>query len=149
MASDRAIGVISVQSYERNVFNPDHVRILQIFGASRGAALENARLFKERQTLVDETKERNAELGFVNSLQEALSKGLEAQQIYEVIGEKMHEIFDAHVLDIGLFNAQDRLVHFPYTIERCVRFPDVPMPLVVFRKHFMEAGEYLLIVDDM
>ncbi|MFN4143938.1 response regulator [Aestuariivirga sp.] len=149
IAGDKTIGVISVQSYMPTAFNENHLRLLQIFGTSIGVALENARLFEESQKLLRETNERNAELAFVNGMQEALASGLNAQQIYEVIGDKIHEIFDAHVLDIGLYDEHEQLLHFPYTIERGVRFPDNPMKLIGFRRHVIDTGEPLLISSDI
>ena len=149
ISGEKAIGVISVQSYERNVFTENHLRFLQIFGTNIGGALQNAQLFEKSQKLLKQTNDRNAELAYVNGIQEALASGLNAQQIYEVLGEKMHEIFDAHVLDIGLLDEGDGLLHFPYTIERGARFPDSPMPLIGYRKHVMLTGEPLLIDSDI
>ncbi len=39
------------------------------------------------------------------------------------------------------------LLHFPYTIERGVRFPDEPIELIGFRKHVMETREPLMLTD--
>jgi signal transduction histidine kinase/CheY-like chemotaxis protein/putative methionine-R-sulfoxide reductase with GAF domain len=148
-AGEKTVGVISVQSYQQNTFDEHHQRLLQILSSGIGAALENARLFDEMQELVRETKARNAELAYVNGLQEALASGLRPQEIYNLIGEKIHDVFDAHVLDIGLFDEQEQILRFPYTIERGVRFPDEPMPLVGYRRHVMETGEPLLLAGDM
>ncbi|TIV12392.1 MAG: GAF domain-containing protein, partial [Mesorhizobium sp.] len=76
-----------------------------------------------------------------------LVSNLEMQEIYDQIGDQIHEIFDAQVVDIGLFDPDDNLLHFPYTIERNVRFPDLPMPLIGFRKHVMDTGQPLLLND--
>ena len=84
--------------------------------------LENARL-------VHETRQRNAELALINSVQEALAGELEMQAIYDVVGDKIQEIFDAQVVDIGLFDFAAGLIRYPYTIERGVRFPDEPTPI--------------------
>ncbi len=85
-------------------------------------ALENARL-------VHETRQRNAELALINSVQEALAGELEMQAIYDVVGDKIQEIFDAQVVDIGIFDFAAGLTRYPYTIERGVRFPDEPTPI--------------------
>ena len=76
-----------------------------------------------------ETRQRNAELALINSVQEALAGELELQAIYDVVGDKIQEIFDAQVVDIGIFDFEARLTRYPYTIERGVRFPDEPSPL--------------------
>ena len=45
------------------------------------------------------------------------------QAMYDLVGDKIHEIFDAQVVDIGIYDRDDDLIRFPYTIERGVRFP--------------------------
>src|SRR5581483_7110825 len=43
------------------------------------------------------------------------------------------------------------LIHFPYSIERGVRYPDEPTPLseMGFRRHVLQTGETLLINRDV
>ena len=53
---------------------------------------------------------------------------LDMQAMYDLVGDKIQEIFDAQVVDIGIVDREAGLIHFPYTIERGVRFPDEPMP---------------------
>ena len=149
VANEKTFGVISVQSYARDAFNEHHQRLLQILSTSIAVALDNARLFDETKKLLQQTEARNSELAYVNGMQEALASGLKAEEIYAVIGEKINDVFDTHVLDMGLFDEQEKLLHFPYTIERGVRFPDNPMPLVGYRKHVMETGQPLLLSGDM
>ena len=48
----------------------------------------------------------------------------------------------------AIYDRETGLIHFPYTIERGVRFPDEPMPLIGLRKHVIETREPLLINDD-
>ena len=50
-----------------------------------------------------ETRQRNAELALINSVQAALAGELELQAIYDVVGDKLQEIFDAQVVDIGIY----------------------------------------------
>ena len=106
------------------------VRLLQTLANSMSVALENARLFDETQRLLKITEDRAAELAIINSVQEGLASKLDMQAIYELVGDKIRDIFDAQVVDIGLYDANENLVHFPYAIERGVRFPDEPMQLI-------------------
>ena len=92
-------------------------------------ALENARLFDETKRLLTETDERAAELAVVNSVQQGLSANLDMQAMYDLVGDKIREIFDAQVVDIGIFDFDAEVVRYPYTIERGVRFPDEPTPI--------------------
>ena len=119
----RAIGVIALENLDReHAFDDADVRLLTTLAGSLSTALENARL-------VHETRQRNAELALINSVQEALAGELEMQAIYDVVGDKIQEIFDAQVVDIGIYDFAAGLVHYPYAIERGVRFPDEPQPI--------------------
>ena len=148
IAGDKALGVLSVQSYKPYAFDENNVRLLSTLASNMGVALENARLFDETQRLLQETEQRNAELAIINSVQQGLATKLEMQAIYDLIGDKIRDIFDAQVVDIGLYNRDENLIHFPYTIERGVRFPDEPMPMIGYRKHVMETRQSLLINQD-
>ena len=120
-------GVISLQSLDReDAFSEADLRLLTTLAASLSVALENARLFDETQRLLTETNERAAELAIINSVQEGLAAKLDMQSMYELVGDKIQEIFDAQVVDIGLFDFDANLIRYPYTIERGVRFPDQP-----------------------
>ena len=86
------------------------MRLLTTLASSLSVALENARLFDETQRLLTETNERAAELAIINSVQEGLAAKLDMQSMYELVGDKIQEIFDAQVVDIAIydFDAGDR-----------------------------------------
>ncbi len=131
-----------MQSYTKDVqYTEQDKDLLAFVGQHVGAALSRARA-------IEETRQRNAELALVNSVQEALAGELDLQAIYDVVGDKLQEVFDAQVVDIGIYDQASGLVHFPYTIERGVRYPDEPLELIGFRKHVIETREPLLINED-
>ncbi|MCX6068198.1 MAG: GAF domain-containing protein, partial [Chloroflexi bacterium] len=149
VAGEKMLGVVSVQSYKQNAYNQNHIHLLQTLSSNMGVAIENARLFDETQRLLKITEDRAAELAIINSVQEGLASKLEMQAIYDLIGDKIRDIFDAQVVDIGLFDPSDQLLHFPYAIERGERFPDEPMQLVGFRKYVLQTQHPLLINENM
>jgi PAS domain S-box-containing protein len=140
-ADGRTLGVVAVQSYTRDVhYTEDDKELLAFVGQHIGVALSRARA-------IEETRQRNAELALINSVQAALAGELELQAIYDVVGDKLQEVFDAQVVDIGIFEPAAGHIRFPYTIERGVRFPDEPIPLIGFRRHVMETREPLMLED--
>jgi GAF domain-containing protein len=139
-------GVISLQNADReDAFSESDVRVLSTLASSLAVALENARLFDETRRQKSEADERAAELALVNSVQRGLSSNLEMQAMYDLVGDKIQEIFDAQVVDIGIVHEDEGDVHFPYTIERGVRFPDQPIPIQGFRKEVLESRQPLLL----
>jgi GAF domain-containing protein len=91
--------------------------------------------------LAAELAQRNAELALINSVQESIAGELDQQAIYDLVGEKLREIFDAQVVDIAVHDVEAGVLRFVYQIERGVQFPNVMIPVVGFRKHVMETRE--------
>jgi GAF domain-containing protein len=112
-----------------------------------GVALENARLFDETKRLLTETNERAAELAIINSVQESLAAKLDMQSMYDLVGDKIQEIFDAQVVDIGLFDTDAGLIRYPYAIERGVRFPDEPVSIGGVSKLVLESRQPIVMSD--
>ena len=145
---DEVFGRISLQNIDRtNAFSPSDVRLLTTLAGSLSVALENARLFAETQRLLNETNERAAELAIINSIQQGLAEKLDMQSMYDLVGDKIQEIFDAQVVDIGLFDFETGLIRFPYTIERGVRFPDQPIAITQTARELI-AEKRAVVVDD-
>ena len=104
-----------LQNVDRNgAYTESDQRLLSTLGGSLSVALENARLFDETQRLLTETNERAAELAIINSVQQGLAEKLDMQSMYELVGDKIHEIFDAQIVDIGLFDKASGLLNWPY-----------------------------------
>ena len=101
-----------------DAFSEADVRLLTTLASSLSVALENARLFDETQRLLTETNERAAELAIINSVQQGLAEQLDMQAMYDLVGDKIQEIFDAQVVDIGIYDFETQTIAFPYTIER-------------------------------
>ena len=144
-AGDRVLGVVSVASTDPNAFSEGDERLLSTLASSMGVALENARLFDETKRLLAETDERAAELAIITSVQDGLAQNLDMQSMYDLVGNKIQEIFDAQVVDIGILDSDAGRIRFPFTIERGVRFPDEPIEIIGIRKHVLETREPLLI----
>ena len=140
-AEERTVGVLVVQSYTKGVrYTEQDKELLAFVGQHVGVALSRARA-------IEETRQRNAELALINSVQEAIAGELDQQAIYDAVGDRIRDVFDAQVVDIGIYDESSGLIHFPYAIERGERFPDEPMGLIGFHKHVMETGEPLLIEE--
>ena len=105
-------------------------------------ALENARL-------VHETRQRNAELALINSVQAAIAGELDPQAIYDLVGDKLQEVFDAQVVDIAVYDETIRPPPLPVRDRARRPLPGGDArPLIGFRKHVMETREPLLIDED-
>ncbi|MDP8956890.1 MAG: response regulator [Actinomycetota bacterium] len=138
----KTIGALVVQSYSPDTrLTEDDLELLVFVGNHVAAALSRARA-------IEEIRQRNAELAIINSVQEGLAAQLHIQAMYELVGAKVEEVFDAQVLDISLYDPETHTLTFQYTVERGVRFPAMTRPLFGFRKHVIETQQPLLIERD-
>src|SRR6266545_1436761 len=139
----KATGVISLQNIDReHAFGESDQQLLETLAGSLSVALENARL-------VHETRQRNAELALINSVQEAIAGELDPQAIYDAVGDKIRDVFDAQGVQIATLDEASGLVHYPYMIERGERLKAEPRPLGGFAKHVLETREPLLIAENL
>ena len=83
---------IPLQNIDReHAFSEADVRLLITLARSLTVALENARLFEE-------TRQRNAELAMIDDVQQGLAEQLDMQAMYDLVGDRISEIFDAQVV---------------------------------------------------
>src|SRR6185295_19599659 len=105
IASGEVTGVISLQNLDQeNAFSVSDVNLLSTLSNSMSVALESARLFDETTRLLKETEQRTAELAVINSVQEGLAKELDMQAIYDLVGERIRDLFDAQAVIIRTFD---------------------------------------------
>ena len=94
----RTLGALVVQSYrEETAHTEADKELLTFVGHHIASALERTRL-------IDETRQRNAELALINDVQRGLAMNLDMQAMYDLVGDRLQEIFDAQVVDIGVLD---------------------------------------------
>jgi GAF domain-containing protein/CheY-like chemotaxis protein/anti-sigma regulatory factor (Ser/Thr protein kinase) len=150
LAGDRVLGAISLERVPRDAFSDSDERLLSTIASSLGVALENARLFDETKRLLIETNERAAELTIINSVQQGLAARLDMQAMYELVGEKIRDIFDAPTVSILSFDLEHGLTTTHYSIERGVRDPDTsPSPMSTFARYLIQQGQPIIVNRDV
>ena len=139
MKGDQITSYISLQNVDKeNAFSESEIRLLETLANSMSAALENARLLKE-------TEQRTAELAVINSVQEGLAKELDIQAIYDLVGNRIRDLFDAQVVGIATFDHEQQTENIHYLIEKGERYYPAPRPLNTLRKHLIATREKVLI----
>ena len=149
MVGDKVLGVMDVQSMRPNAFDENNLRLLQTLSSNMGVALENARLFDETQRLLKVTEDRAAELAIINSVQQGLASKLDMQAIYELVGDKLCEVFDSQDMDIRLYDPKTGLVEYPYMRDHGEHLKVDPTPLLGISKQVIETRQPLMVNEQM
>ena len=145
MSGGNVTGMISLQDLDKeNAFPEASVNLLTTLANSMSVALESARRFDTTNRLLKETEQRNAQLAVINSVQESLVARLDMQGIYELVGEKIREIFDAQVIDIVTYNPETKEIEDRYAYEKGDRTLLGKREVAGFRKHVIQTKQLLL-----
>ena len=122
---------------------------------SLGKNTKAARRMKSTQplrnipALEQQLAEREAELAILNSVQEGLASKLDVQVIYELVGEKIRQTFDAQVVSIDMYDRTAQALHGRYYFEAGKVLSGATYPCFGFRKHVIEDGKPIIIHKDM
>ncbi|MGB8704431.1 MAG: GAF domain-containing protein, partial [Gillisia sp.] len=142
IVGDKVQGYVTLQNNDReNAFDDADVRLLTTLANSMSVALENARLFNE-------TEQRNAELAVINSVQQGLVAEMDMQGIYDLVGDKIRDLFDAQVTAVCTFNYESNKEEFHYIFEEGERFNMEPRPIDKLRQKLIDGQELIYINEN-
>ena len=149
VVGEQARGLINLSSMEEFAFSNSDVRLLQTLANSMSVALENARLFDETQRLLKETEQRAAELGIINSVQEGLASKLDMQAIFDLVGDKIRDMFNAQSVIISSFDHEKQTSAVPYVFEEGQRvIDDEVLPLSPLHNHLIKTRQSVVINEN-
>ncbi|MGF1670014.1 MAG: GAF domain-containing protein, partial [Balneolaceae bacterium] len=142
VVDENVTGCLSLQNLDReHAFTVSDVRLLNTLTNSMSLALENARLFNE-------TEQRNAELAVINSVQEGLVAEMDMQGIYDLVGDRIRDLFDAQVAAICTFDLEHGIEKYQYLFENGERYYPEPRPLDKLRKRLIKTRKMIWINDN-
>jgi signal transduction histidine kinase/CheY-like chemotaxis protein len=115
IVGDVVKGSVSLQNVDKeNAFTDSDLRLLTTLTNSMSVALENARLFDETNRLLDDAKQRAAELATVNNISQALASQLNLDELINLVGGEMSNVFKANIVYLALLDKKTNIINFPY-----------------------------------
>ena len=153
LVGDQVLGSLSIQNFERErAFQENDLRLLSTLTASMGISLQNAKLFDESQSLLEETRQRAEELSLINNILTGLDTKMDIQAVYDTTGDKIRDIFDAQIVVLSIYDQESKLTFYPYIIENGERLYQDPLPLREdgggFGGHVIRTGQPILVNRD-
>ncbi len=99
IAGGQTIGVINLESERPAAFDEEHRRFLERLAGHAAIAIQNARLFQERER-------RITELAILNEIGRAISSALDLSELLEVIYRQVSRLFDTTNFYIALYEEE-------------------------------------------
>ncbi len=141
---DKVKSYISLQNVDNeNAFSESDVKLLETLANSMSVALENARLFDETNRLLKETEQRTAELAVINSVQDGLVREIDTQGIYDLVGDRLRELFSAQGVIIASFDLATKTEHFNYVFENGEKFELPSRPITGMRQQLIDKRQII------
>ncbi len=135
-SKEKAIGVITVQSFEKNAYSDYQYNILKNLAVSVGIALDNAALYQNLEEKVNErTKEvvrqkeeierANESTRLLSEIGKAITSTLSISEIIDKVYSNVNNLMDATGFGIGVFNSQTDQIVYPSYIEGSEKFENI------------------------
>ncbi|MEP7273462.1 MAG: two-component regulator propeller domain-containing protein, partial [Acidobacteriota bacterium] len=111
---EKVLGIITIQSFEKNAYTDFHLNLLQNLAAYTSIALDNAAAYKQLNEQESEIRQRAAELSTINSVSQALASKLEVDAVIKLVGEKVRQVFGAQIAFVALLDKPTNTINFVY-----------------------------------
>ena len=100
--------------------------------------------------LKQEFVQREMELAIINSVQQGLASRLEVQDIYDLVGDKIRDIFNAQVVMISTYDRQTDSIEHRYAIEQGERvYAAGHFPCRGFRTQIVQTRQPVLVNNNV
>lgn len=137
---EEVIGVITVQSFQKNAYDEYKVNMIRSIASFASIAIENASLYGDMESRVERrTKEvrlqkEELEINYSNTkilsdIGLLISSTLDFDQIFEEVHMRVNQMMDAEVFGVRIFNEEEQIVTYKYEIESGKRDPELIVPM--------------------
>ena len=123
------IGVITVQSFERNAYDEYQVSLVKSLASFVAIAMENAGLYENmedqiaKRTLEVRKQKEELEVNYFNTrmlseIGQLISSSLDLDKNFDQLYDKVCLLMDAEIFAVRLYDQETNEIHFKYTIEK-------------------------------
>lgn len=129
LVRNQAVGVLTVQSFEKNAYTQHHLDILKGLAASIAGSLERARLYGNMEEEVyvrtlEVTKQKEEientynNVKLLSQIGQQITSCLSVEKIIETTYENINRLMDASSFWIGIYNEEEQRLKYPMGKEK-------------------------------
>ena len=147
MIKDRMIGLITVQSYDKNAYTSYHLSALRNIAIFVATALENSEAYhliekhkteieqknteleqqvekrtEELRLQKDELEETFSKLKLLTVIGQEITSTLNLDKILNTVYENVNKLMDASIFGIGIYDSQEKIIDYRLAIEKGKRY---------------------------
>jgi signal transduction histidine kinase/CheY-like chemotaxis protein len=145
ITQDRTLGILTIQSFEKNAYRPQDVSLLKNLAAYISIGIDNAQAYWKLGEREREIKQQAAELATVNEITRAAASKLQVHSLIALVGERVRDVFHGQIAYIAMRNREDGSMDFPYRFGEEFHSPNLAR---VISRTFVRSRPLLLNLDD-
>lgn len=126
---ERILGVLNVQSTERNAFERDDVETVQTLAEQVAVAIQNAQLYAGREAAEAALRRRTEELAAQNAIARAVSRSLELDEILDRLWHEVDRLLRPDTFIVALYDEDNKVFEVPLVVEQEERRPSFSVAL--------------------
>jgi len=118
---DRKIGVITVQSFDKNAYSDYHLNMIKNLAIYTSIALDNAKVYEnmeeqvKNRTIELEKNYKNTEL--LSKIGQELISTLDFESVTERLYKNVNKLMDANIFGVRLYNEAKQEIEYKYDYE--------------------------------
>lgn len=133
ISKDQVIGVLTIQSFNKNSYSDYHVNILKSLSVYIAGALENASLYQEMEERVvertDELKRSYETAEMLSNIGQELISTLNFEDVFKRLYENVNKLMDATIFGVRLYDPEKQEVQYLYEYENGKRHAEIIVPM--------------------
>ena len=140
MVKDKTLGVITVQSFEKNAYTPYHLNMLRNLAMYAAIALENASLYSnmeaEVRTRTSEVVKQKEEIErtykntqLLGEIGQQITSTLDFDTIFNKLYESVNKLMDAECFGVRIYHPDTNQAEYKFEIENGTRYESVMVPM--------------------
>ena len=126
---NKEMGVITVQSFQKNAYTEYHLNILRNLGVFISIALENAILYEQMEQTVkvrttelvkqkEEVEHTYLNFKLLSDIGQQITSCLSVEKVIETAYENINQLMDASSFWIGIYNPSTQRLDYPIGMEK-------------------------------
>ena len=118
IVKDKAIGLITVQSFKKNAYTKHHLDILKSLAAYTAIALDNAHVYQQLGKTQNRITQQANEINHMNEILQAVNETLDLNRITEVVMKALKQLCSYDFAGILLINHEKQILDSTLSSER-------------------------------
>lgn len=111
LMADKVTGILSIQSYQPEVFSPEQIQALEIIASQAAIAIENARLYNE-------TRQRAEEMALLYEIGLELSADLNMSQVLRNLLDKCRQLLPMDSFYVAIYEQATHAIYYPLFFDQ-------------------------------